>query len=166
MANPLRHTSVNLTLQQRGVQHRTDIINDYIGLNFDLARVGVDFHLAGVGTVGIVGDLGRERRSLIDARVDAVGLLARRVGNLRNLVQRHRSVGASNSESSSGEFDIVDAGFHLMGCQPLRLVDRSKHSPVDGGPTARGGARAAGAAADTLHVGIAFSDTDAIDRHA
>src|SRR5258706_13859241 len=52
MSEALRDAALYLAIDDQGIDHRSDIVDDDIARDSDRARVGIDFHFADMAAIG------------------------------------------------------------------------------------------------------------------
>ena len=90
LPDALRHPAMDLSMQQHGIEHGPDVVDDGVARDLGLPSIGIDLDLAHMTAVRIVFDVGS-----IDGRRRKAGLhILRKLGRverfLRNLLDRER----------------------------------------------------------------------------
>ena len=126
LAHALGHAAVDLPLERDGIDDCADVVDDRVRHQRHLAGVGIDLGLAHVAAVG-PGVGGRhERARLVEPGLEALGKLAGREGGARDVLQRHRAVGAGHGELAVGELQVVLARHRVT----QRHTDARVHGAV------------------------------------
>ena len=167
LANALRHTPMHLAAHDQRVQRMADIINHHIIRNLDDAGIGVHLNLCRMAAIGegVGFDLRHFQR--IQKR-HFLALSGTRLLRCCQFQNANALIGADNAKTAigSGEFNIGDRRFQMLGSCLLALFNNRCRRDQNGLAFGIKAARAARATARRQAFGIALLHTDFFDRDA
>src|SRR5262245_50178106 len=145
---------MDLSLDQHGVHHAADVVDDGVPDYRHDPGLLVDLHLAHLTAVGKRHGRRRERGPLAEARLHSRGKPARLIRGARDRVERHTAIGPSYAEPAAPEDDVVGSGLEEMRNDETPALDRPIHGPRDrrAANTERAGAAVATAGVERIAV--------------
>ena len=163
LADALRDAAVELAVDDRRVDALPDIVHPDEAPKLDGAGIGIDFDLAGVGSIGDGGAIALE-----------VGTRAAIAGGIRvpgkrsaELQESDSDIGAGHRESAGPETDVLARRLQGIGGMGAQLVHETVGGAQQGGSRALQRCRSPGCrTARGEEIGIALNQLDRLRRHA
>jgi hypothetical protein len=129
LAGTLGDATMDLTARQQRIDHHADVVDHEIAVEHDGARLGVDFDLADVTTIGETRHVRGEGAVTPQADAEFRRQADRDKRHLRHLEDRHRPIGAGDRKGAVVK--AMSAALASMKCAAKRLPRSITSSAAD-----------------------------------